>query len=68
MLDRRSRDYDVDTVVLYGPDNDPVEIVRLTAPLDQKQTLILKEVPTGIRYRRLMKIEDGRLTELENHG
>ena len=68
LLDRRSRAYDVDTVVVYGPDNDPVEILRVTAPLEREQTLILKEVPTRIRYRRLMKIEDGRLTELENHG
>ena len=68
LLDKRSRTYDVDTVVLYGEDVGPVEIVQAVKPLDGSHVLILKEKPQRIRYRRLMKITNGRLEEIENHG
>lgn len=68
LLDQRSKSYDVDTVVLYDTDNNPVEILQATENLTNESMLISKTVPKRIRYRRLVRLKDGRLEEIENHG
>lgn len=68
LLDRSVKDYDVDTVLLYGSEDNPIEISKAVETLAPNRVLASKEIPSRIRYRNLMKISNGRLVNFENNG
>ena len=67
-LDRNSRLFDVDQVLQYDPSQNPADLIRAVEGLDASKTLVVKSIPPNLRYRRLLKLMDGRLIEIENHG
>jgi len=68
LLDQRSTAYDVDTVLLYSEDQNPTELAAAIQTLGSESIFVLREQPERLRYRRLMRLMNGRLEELENHG
>ena len=68
LLDRRRSFYDVDTVVLYDPSLDLTTLSQVAGQLSDSGVLMLKKKPENLHYRRLMRLADGRLEELENNG
>lgn len=68
LLENRSKDYDVDTVLLYTASVSFAEIARVLAGMKDDRVLVLKDKPGQLRYKRLLQIQDGRLLEVENHG
>lgn len=68
LLETRTAEHDVDTVLLYGPESSLAELTEAANTLSADGVLLLKEIPEKLRYRRLMKLVDGRLEEIENHG
>lgn len=58
--------YDVDTVLLYGENDDPARVMALRQTLGS--ALAVRQVPQRLAYRRLMKLENGEAVEIENDG
>lgn len=58
--------YDVDTVLLYGDSDDPADVLRARESLGN--VLAAKSYPQGMRWRRLMKMENGEAVLLEDNG
>ena len=56
--------YDVDTLLLYGPDETPAQVLRAMRQLDGS-VRAEREKPAGITWRRLARLEEGRLEILE---
>lgn len=69
-LDTNDRNYDVDTVVLYGEYEDPAALTKAAEQIsaDGRSVLFLNQIPDGLRYVNLMKYENGRLEAVGNHG
>ena len=69
-LDPHQREFDVDTVLLYSEDDDVFSLSCKASEITAAgvTVLLLKEVPDALRYRRLMRFENGRLEILENNG
>lgn len=65
-LYRQNADYDVDTVLLYTEDDDPAQV--LAARKGMQNALAVREIPQGLTYRQLMKMDNGEAVLLENHG
>lgn len=58
-------DFDVDTVLLYTDADDAADVLRVRDTLGN--VLAVKQMPRGLRCRRLMKMENGEAVLLENH-
>lgn len=58
--------YDVDTVLLYGDNDDPSQILLARESL--QNALAVRQLPQGLTYRKLMKMENGEAVLLEDHG
>ena len=56
--------YDVDTLLLYGPDETPAQVLRAMRQLDGS-VRAEREKPDSITWRRLARLEEGRLEILE---
>lgn len=61
-LDKRQKQYDMDIVVLYKED-DVLSLSKLadTLSADGSSVLLVKQLPYNLRYRRLLRYENGRL-------
>ena len=61
-LDKRQKQYDMDIVVLYKED-DVLSLSKLadTLSADGSSVLLVKQMPYNLRYRRLLRYENGRL-------
>ncbi|MBQ8111109.1 MAG: ATP phosphoribosyltransferase regulatory subunit [Clostridia bacterium] len=60
-LEDAARPYDVDTVLLYGEDADAVALSQAVRLLTEsgRSVLAQKAVPEKLRYRQLLRFEDG---------
>ena len=67
-LDQRERPYDVETVLLYDENTQPLAVLQDAQDLSQSGVLVLRSLPKNLRYRRVLQYRDGRLTEVEQHG
>ena len=68
LIDQYSRSgetYDVDTVLLYGENSTPSEIGAAADELrgNGDSVLAAKAIPDGLRYKKLVKFENGRVGE-----
>lgn len=68
LLDTRTSEYDIDTVLLYNENDDLISLTDTAAQLSKQGVLLMKEKPARIRCRRILKYENGRVTEIENNG
>ena len=61
LLDEGS-EYDVDVLLLYGPEADPADVAERAAALagGGKSVRVEREVPQGLRWRELARFEEGR--------
>ena len=69
-LSAGSRQFEVDTVLLYRAEEDILLLSETAEQLtkDGCSVLLLKNPPETLRYRRLMRYDNGRLELLENNG
>ena len=69
-LDTSQRNHDVDTVILYDTCDDPAWLTKAAEEIsaDGRSVLLLRNIPDGLRYANLMKLEDGRLKSVGYHG
>lgn len=68
-LDARTKQFDVDTVLLYREQDDPLALSRAAEALSQdgRSVLLLKQLPDSLRCGQVLRFENGRLVQLENH-
>lgn len=69
-IEKSANDYDVDTVLLYDADCDPL---TLTGTVDRlanalHSVRVCTEIPAQLKYRKLLKLTDGRVETLEENG
>lgn len=57
--------YDVDTVLLYNQEDDPAQVLQVREKL--QDALAVRQLPQGLIYRRLLKMQNGEAVLLENH-
>ncbi len=69
-LDTKGRDFDVDTVILYGDKEDPAALTKAAGQIsaDGRSVLLLQQIPEDLRYANVMKFEDGRVEPVGYHG
>ena len=67
-LDRRSAEYDVDTVLLYDSRCDLLTLTNFAEQASEAGVFMTTEVPRDMKYRRLLKICNGRVMTVEEHG
>lgn len=62
--------YDVDAVLLYNDLTAMPALHRQVRALNDAGTSVLaaKQIPTDIRYKQLLTLQDGEVTEIENHA
>ena len=65
---RRDLDYDIDTIVIYDDTTDLICLRKIADSLSDAGVLMTKTVPLRTRYRKLVKLENGRLTTIEENG
>lgn len=60
-LEENSPQWDVDTLLLYGPDDDPASVARKARALMAQGDVVRMErsVPDGLRCRRILSMEKG---------
>lgn len=69
-LDLSEKKYDVDTVLIYDPSDNIPAISKAANELSAEGNgvLLLKQKPENLRFRQLMRYEDGRIIPLEING
>ena len=62
--------YDVDAVLLYGEGEDVALLHRQVQALVEagKSVLAARQAPASIQYRQLLRLQDGEVTEIEDHA
>lgn len=65
LLESRSDNYDVDTVLLYDNDSDLASVAKAVQTLSDKRVFISKLPPEQLKYRTIMKYKNGRFVEYE---
>ncbi len=68
LLDTRVDEHDIDTLVLYDDTADVVSLSDAVAELSAPCVMTVRAVPSNIRYRKLMRFENGRLITIEENG
>lgn len=68
LLDNRKAKYDIDTVLLYDENADLVSLAVAAQELSREGVLLLKQLPPHLRYRKLMRSENGRLILVEENS
>ena len=68
LLERRTCEYDIDTVLLYTDSDDILALSDAAYDLSEEGVLLAKQIPTRTTCRRLLRFENGRLIEIENNG
>ncbi|MBQ9747151.1 MAG: ATP phosphoribosyltransferase regulatory subunit [Clostridia bacterium] len=68
-LDRRAKQYDADTVLVYGDDAEPAALLGAVRTLTEQGASVrmLRKYPEGLRCRRLMAFQNGGVVTLENN-
>ncbi len=68
-LAARRSPYDVDILLLYSPGTDPAALADTVCRLTGKglSLQVQQAVPQNLKYRKLLKLEKGGLTTLEEH-
>ena len=62
------KNYDVDTILLYSDEADPLALSAAADQLAETGVLLTKSMPPRLTCRRVMRFQNGRITEIENHG
>lgn len=61
--------FDVDTVLLYPEQSDPVEVMLAAAKLrEQADVLTVRQLPQNLRWRKQYELRDGEAVLVENNG
>lgn len=65
-LEQTSQKYDVDTILLYGDDSDPLAVTGGVRALTEagKTVLAARSLPEKLRYRQVLRMRDGRCESL----
>lgn len=68
-LNKREREYDVDTVLLYE-DCDPSSLLQSARELRKQvpSLLVVRQMPADLRCRSVLMYRNGRIDTLENNG
>lgn len=63
-----SRKYDVETLLLYSREDDPAQVRRAVEKLtsDGSSVMAQKEIPAGIRYKKLMRLNGNEVEPIED--
>jgi len=69
-LEPRRKDFDVDTLLLYGPDTDPAAIREQVVLLNEQGRSVLAQpgLPENIRARQILKFHGSEVKPLEDHA
>ncbi|MBR2723937.1 MAG: ATP phosphoribosyltransferase regulatory subunit [Ruminococcus sp.] len=68
-FDNMAEGYDVDTVLLYDADCNPLTLTDAVNELAKDTSIrVCTTIPSRLKYRKLVKLTDGRLETLENNG
>lgn len=68
-FDNSTEKFDVDTVLLYDTDSDPLTLTNAVNELSKETSIrVCSAIPSQLKYRKLVKLTDGRLEVLENNG
>ncbi len=68
-MDAESNDYDIDTVLLYTEDTDPLTLTKAVEDISKEASvLVATSKPKSISYRKLLTISEGRIETLEDNG
>ena len=68
-MDNTKTEYDIDTVLLYTENTDPLELTKTVDNISKDgSVLVCTEVPKGTKYRRLLTYNNGRIETLEDNG
>jgi len=66
---REKTDFDVDAVLLYPENADPVKLISVAAELRlETNVLTVRRLPENVRWRKLYELREGEAVLLENHG
>ena len=66
---RENLRFDVDTVLLYPEDTDPMDMMMAAAKLrEQGDVLTVNRLPQNLRWRKLYELREGEAVILENNG
>ena len=65
LLESRSDTYDVDVVLLYDDDADPVSLTNALNELSGSSVFVTKDIPTQMKFHKLMKYSGGRIVNYE---
>lgn len=68
LLEDRKKTYDVDTVLIYSDEADPLALSAAADQLAENGVLLTKSMPPRLTCRRVMRFQNGRVTEIEYHG
>lgn len=68
LLEDRKKNYDVDTVLIYSDEADPLTLSAAADQLAENGVLLTKSMPPRLTCRRVMRFQNGRVTEIEYHG
>lgn len=68
LLEDRSTDYDVDTIILYDDAENICTLMNIANEYAKNSVMMVKSIPTDIKYRRLLKLSDGGLITIEENG
>ena len=63
LLESRCNDYDVDTILLYDNNDDPISLAKALTALSQDNVFLTKELPKQLKYRAVMKFKNGRFVD-----
>ncbi len=68
-METNTNDYDVDTVLLYDADCDPLTLTGAVDSLANSahSLRVCTEIPAQVKYRKLLKLTDGRIETLEEN-
>ncbi len=68
-FDNTAADYDVDTVLLYDADCDPLTLTNAVNELAKDTSIrVCTTIPARLKYRKLLKLTDKGVETLENNG
>ncbi|MBO5953761.1 MAG: ATP phosphoribosyltransferase regulatory subunit [Oscillospiraceae bacterium] len=69
-LDDRQKEYDVDTVLLYGPEADLMQLQAKVRNLrgNGERVAVQRQLPADIRCRRILKFDGSEVEILENNA
>ncbi len=68
-MDNADNNYDIDTVLLYTEDTDPLTLTKAVEDISKEvSVLVCTQKPKGINCRRILTLTGGRIETLEDNG